>query len=246
MRTLTYGMNLSLDGYIAAAGDEISWSEPNDELFQWWLEQEQAIDLFLYGRRLWETMSAYWPTGDQQRGASAAEIAFARNWRDTPKVVFSSTLEPAERAPAPAARSARARSAAARSAATRSTAARSRGTRSAATRSTAARPAPDPEAGDLGWNTRLVRGDAVAEIARLKTEEGGPMRVGGAMLGGSAMRAGLVDEYTLVTHPVLVGGGEPFFDALTHWVRLELVETRTFAGAVVMARYRTPRYRTTD
>jgi len=220
MRTLTYGMNLSLDGYIAAAGDEISWSEPNDELFQWWLEQEQAIDLFLYGRRLWETMSAYWPTGDQQRGASAAEIAFARNWRDTPKVVFSSTL--ARPAPAWSTRA-------------RSTTARSR----------VARPAPDPEPGNLGWNTRLFRGDAVAEIARLKTEEGGPMRVGGAMLGGSAMRAGLVDEYTLVTHPVLVGGGKPFFNALTHWVRLELVETRTFAGAVVMTRYRTPRYRTT-
>ena len=41
-------------------------------------------------------MSSYWPTGDQQPGATPAEIEFARNWRDTPKVVFSNTLEQVE------------------------------------------------------------------------------------------------------------------------------------------------------
>lgn len=46
MRRLIYGMNLSLDGYIAAPGDDIGWSEPSDELFQWWLDQERAIDRF--------------------------------------------------------------------------------------------------------------------------------------------------------------------------------------------------------
>ena len=93
MRRLLYGMNLSLDGYIAAPGDDLSWSGPSDELFQWWLDQERAISLLLYGRKLWETMSAYWPTGDQQPGATPAQIEFARNWRDTPKVVFSSTVD---------------------------------------------------------------------------------------------------------------------------------------------------------
>ena len=187
MRKLIYGMNLSLDGYIAAPGDDIDWSDPSDELFQWWLEQELAISLLLYGRKLWETMSSYWPTGDQQPNATAAQIEFARNWRDTPKVVFSSTLDQA------------------------------------------------------GWNTRLVTGDVVAEITRLKAGEGGPMRVGGATLAAAAMRAGLVDEYTIVTHPVLVGGGTPFFTAVDSWVKLDLVETRTFPGGVVLARYRTRR-----
>ena len=43
MRKLIYGMNLTLDGYIAAAGDDIGWSgPPSDELFQWWLDHEQA------------------------------------------------------------------------------------------------------------------------------------------------------------------------------------------------------------
>jgi dihydrofolate reductase len=83
-----------------------------------------------------------------------------------------------------------------------------------------------------------VAGDAVEEITRLKTEDGEPMRVGGATLASAAMRAGLIDEYTIVTHPVLVGGGRPFFTELDSWVQLDLVETRTFPGGVVMTRYR--------
>ncbi len=187
MRKLIYGMNLSLDGYIAGPGDDLGWSGPSDELFRWWLDRELAIDLLLYGRRLWENMSSYWPTGDQQPDATPAQIEFARNWRDTPKVVFSSTIE------------------------------------------------------DVGWNARLVAGDAVAEITRLKAENGGPMRVAGAGLAGAAVRAGLVDEYEIVTHPVLVGGGTPFFPALERRVDLDLTETRMFPGGVVLARYETRR-----
>jgi dihydrofolate reductase len=68
MRKLRYGMNLTLDGYIAAPSDDISWGGSSDELFQWWLDQERTISLFLYGRKLWESMSSHWPTGDQQPG----------------------------------------------------------------------------------------------------------------------------------------------------------------------------------
>ncbi|XBH21450.1 dihydrofolate reductase family protein [Jonesiaceae bacterium BS-20] len=183
MRKLIYGMNLSLDGYIAAPNEDIDWSNPSDELFAWWLKQEQAISLLLYGRKLWETMSSYWPTGDQQPDATPAQIEFARNWRDTPKVVFSSVL------------------------------------------------------GKADWNTRVFTGSAVAEMTRLKEQDGGPMRVGGAALAAAAIRAGLVDEFTIVTHPVLIGGGTPFFTGLDSWVRLDLLETRTFPGGVVLTRY---------
>jgi dihydrofolate reductase len=192
VRKLVYGMNLSLDGFIAAPGDDLGWSEPSDELFEWWLEQERAIGLFLYGRRLWETMSSYWPTGDEQPGATPAQVEFARNWRDTPKVVFSSAAGKVGKV------------------------------------------------GEVGWNTRVVTGDAVEEITRLKAGDGEPMRVGGAALGGAAMRAGLVDEYEVVTHPVLLGAGAPFFAAVAGRVNLNLVETRTFPGGVVLTRYAVP------
>jgi dihydrofolate reductase len=88
-------------------------------------------------------------------------------------------------------------------------------------------------------NARLVTGDAVTEIASLKAGDGGPMDIGGATLAAAAMRAGLIDEYAIVTHPVLVGGGTPFFTALDNRVNLSLVETRTFPGGVVLTRYET-------
>jgi dihydrofolate reductase len=93
----------------------------------------------------------------------------------------------------------------------------------------------------VDWNTRLVTGDAVGEITRLKADDGGPMDIAGATLAAAAMRAGLIDEYAVVTHPVLVGGGTPFFTALDTWVSLRLVETRTFPGGVVLTRYETRR-----
>lgn len=183
MRTLTFGMNASLDGYIAATGDDLGWSVPSDELFQWWSDRVAATGLALYGRKLWETMSSYWPTVDQQPGVTPAQIEFARRWRDMPKVVFSSTSIAVD------------------------------------------------------WNARLVTDDAVTEIARLKTEDDAPMDIGGATLAAAAMRAGLIDEYVIVTHPVLVGGGTPFFTALDDWARLNLAETRTFPDGVLLTRY---------
>ena len=187
MRRLTFGMNVSLDGYIAAPGDDIGWSAPSDELFQWWSDRVGATELALYGRKLWETMSSYWPTADQQPGVTPAEIEFAHRWQAMTKVVFSTTATTIE------------------------------------------------------GNTPLVTGDAVAEISRLKAEDGGPMDIGGSTLAAAAMRAGLIDEFVLATAPVLVGGGTPFFPALDRWVDLDLVETRAFPGGVVLTRYETRR-----
>ena len=187
MRKLIYGMNLTLDGYIAAPGGDLGWGVPSDELFQFWSDRVAATGLALYGRKLWENMSSHWPTADQQPGATPAEIEYARRWRDMPKVVFSSTTT------------------------------------------------------TVDWNTRLVTGDAVTEITRLKAEDGGPMDIAGATLAAAAMRAGLIDEYVTVTHPVLVGGGTPFFTNLDTWVHLTLVETRTFPDDVLLTRYETKR-----
>ena len=67
MRKLTFGMNLTLDGYIAAPGDDLGWSVPSDELFQWWSDRAGVTGLALYGRRLWETMSL--PLADRRPAA---------------------------------------------------------------------------------------------------------------------------------------------------------------------------------
>ena len=84
----------------------------------------------------------------------------------------------------------------------------------------------------------LVRGDAVEAVARMKAEPGeGDLGVGGAGLGGSLLRAGLVDELCLFVNPVVVGGGTRFFPALDEPLGLELTETRTFGSRVVYLRY---------
>ncbi|HEY0937172.1 MAG TPA: dihydrofolate reductase family protein [Trebonia sp.] len=65
----------------------------------------------------------------------------------------------------------------------------------------------------------------------------GDVSIGGPGLAAAAVRAGLVDEYQLLTVPALVGGGTPVFPA---GVRADLVltEQRRFAGGVVFLRYR--------
>jgi len=51
----------------------------------------------------------------------------------------------------------------------------------------------------------------------------------------------MIDEYVLVTHPVLVGGGMPFFTALDNRVNLELVQTRTLPDGALLTRCETRR-----
>jgi hypothetical protein len=50
---------------------------PGPELHQWFNDQLRAAEMSLYGRTMWELMSGYWPTGDQQPGASPDEADFA-------------------------------------------------------------------------------------------------------------------------------------------------------------------------
>jgi dihydrofolate reductase len=86
-------------------------------------------------------------------------------------------------------------------------------------------------------NARLVKGDIAAEVARLKAQPGKDMFLGGAGIGATFMRLGLVDEYWLYVFPVVAGGGKPFFPALDAPVKLHLIETRTLPGDVVLLRY---------
>jgi len=87
------------------------------------------------------------------------------------------------------------------------------------------------------WNSRLVRGNIAEEVARLKVQPGKDMLLGGANLASTFMRLGLIDEYRLFVHPVVVGGGTPFFPTLDDTLKLRLVETRTFGSGVVYLCY---------
>lgn len=83
--------------------------------------------------------------------------------------------------------------------------------------------------------TRIERVFDPEAVRTLK--EQGDVSVGGPGLAASAIRAGLVDEYQLFTHPVLVGGGTAVFPADIR-SRLELVDERRFGSGVVYLAYR--------
>lgn len=93
MGKLIYGFNVSVDGYIADAHGSIDFSDPSEELHQYWNDFERETALSFYGRRLYDMMAAYWPTAGEDPDATPMIVDFARIWCDMPKVVFSRTLE---------------------------------------------------------------------------------------------------------------------------------------------------------
>jgi dihydrofolate reductase len=90
-----------------------------------------------------------------------------------------------------------------------------------------------------GWsNTRLVKGSAEEEIARLKQEPGKDLFIfGSANLTGSLTIQGLIDEYRNGLNPLVLGGGTPMFKPSEERMRLKLLEARPMQSGVVLLRY---------
>lgn len=91
------------------------------------------------------------------------------------------------------------------------------------------------------WNTTVIRELVPSEFDELKRQPGGDLLVGGTDLAGSLMRHGLIDEYRIYVHPVLIGAGRPLFQPSDKKIPLRLDETRTFGNGVVLLRYRPDR-----
>ena len=90
MGHVIFGMNTSIDGYVAGPGGGAeTMPAPSDELHQYFNDLQDAAALSLYGRELYSDMQ-YWDTDDPDWNAVSAE--FATIWRATPKVVVSTTL----------------------------------------------------------------------------------------------------------------------------------------------------------
>ena len=95
MRKIVFMMSVSLDGFYEGPDRELDWQLVDVELHQHFNVWLATAGAFLDGRVNYELMAGHWPTADQNPGASAPEIEFARIWRDMPKIVFSRTLEQA-------------------------------------------------------------------------------------------------------------------------------------------------------
>jgi len=91
MRSVTYSMGASLDGYIVGPDGEITAWAPDEEVWPLVMDEIRGVGVHLMGRRLYETM-LYWETADQDQTLDDEEIEWTALWKPLPKVVFSSTL----------------------------------------------------------------------------------------------------------------------------------------------------------
>ena len=183
MGKLIYSLNVSLDGFAAASDGGLDWAIVDEEVHTWFNDQTRALDASFYGRRMYELMADYWPTGEDDPAATDAMREFSRIWKPMPKIVFSSSLDRVEH------------------------------------------------------NARLVNGDVGSVLAEVRREFDGDLDVGGPHLAAQFVRRGLVDEYQLVVHPVVLGGGLPFWPEPDAPLQVRLVDTLRFASGAFVATY---------
>ena len=90
----------------------------------------------------------------------------------------------------------------------------------------------------LEWNASPLEGDAAEAIARLKEGEGGDLLIyGSGTLVDDLTRHGLIDEYRLMVHPVLVGSGKKLFESIADPVQLRLEDVKTTETGVAILTY---------
>lgn len=91
MGRLTYGMLVSLDGYVRGPDGTFDWTEPDPELHEHFTDLQARTAVDVYGRHMWEAME-YWqdpPADDLDRPEYRD---FAEAWRATDTVVVSRSL----------------------------------------------------------------------------------------------------------------------------------------------------------
>ncbi|MBI3004829.1 MAG: dihydrofolate reductase [Ignavibacteriales bacterium] len=87
-------------------------------------------------------------------------------------------------------------------------------------------------------NSRLVKENAVREVAKLKQDSGKDLYIfGSADLSSTLMQQGLIDEYRLGLTPVILGRGNPLFKASPQRMKLKLLEARPLKSGCVILRY---------
>lgn len=92
MGRVVYSMSVSLDGFAEDAAGSLDWVNVDEELHEAFNAEAKAAGVFLYGRRMYELMTSYWPTAEDDPGATPAMRDFARIWRPKPKLVASKQL----------------------------------------------------------------------------------------------------------------------------------------------------------
>lgn len=89
-------------------------------------------------------------------------------------------------------------------------------------------------------NTRIVGSHLIDEVLAIKNEPGGDILIFGSPTASKAlMAANLIDEYSLMVNPVLLGKGIPLFANISGHVKLKNLEMKKIESGVVFLRYET-------
>ncbi|MBT2727663.1 dihydrofolate reductase [Bacillus sp. ISL-75] len=87
-------------------------------------------------------------------------------------------------------------------------------------------------------NVKFINENIVEEVIKLKNKPGKDIWLyGGASLITTFLNLGLVDEFRLSVHPIILGEGKPLFIDIKQRVNLKLVETKRFPSGVVQLCY---------
>ncbi|SIO00188.1 Dihydrofolate reductase [Chitinophaga niabensis] len=88
MRTVSFGMNISLDGYC----DHTAFN-PSEEVMDYFTEMMDGVDLFFFGRVMYQLMFPYWSDVARDQSGTAAENRFAQKFSAIDRVVVSRSLD---------------------------------------------------------------------------------------------------------------------------------------------------------
>lgn len=211
-RKLVLKMSVSLDGFVAGPNGEVDWifrTSGSDDSNEWVLDTLREAGVHIMGSRSYYDMAAFWPFSD---------MPIAPPMNDIPKVIFSrngiNNGAQAERMTQALAE---------------------------ATARSAERHGVTPSAAVLqSWaEPTVANGDLVEEVLRLKEQPGNFILAhGGARFALSLVASGLIDEYRLGIHPVVLGQGQPLFSGLHSPVDLRLVSMTAFRSGALAAIYR--------
>jgi dihydrofolate reductase len=91
MATVIYVISSSLDGYIADENGNFDWTEPSEDAHAFFNDFQRSVGTSLIGRRMYETMRV-WDTFLLD-DLPEVQREFAEAWRETDKVVYSTTLD---------------------------------------------------------------------------------------------------------------------------------------------------------
>jgi dihydrofolate reductase len=87
------------------------------------------------------------------------------------------------------------------------------------------------------WKTTVIHDVVPEQIAELKAQPGGDIALSGANLASAFMRQGLIDEFRILVHPVVLGQGRPLFEDPGIRMSLRLEGTTAFGNGVVLLNY---------